>query len=511
MKSRDIERIQVDFIEQLVRSVVDTTISKVILKPRQEDTPEEWKNAIDLVLKNNDIEKLLKYDVRQKSKFGKSYVGFDVFEQEPIIWVANHNERNEALRINGLQQYAVRVVREYSAIPNATPVLRNEITYTAKDKTYLFLGGFGTNINTKNPSVEISKEFYNNTSSASFPWGYVSIETPKYIVEQNKFGKVPHNLGVIPAMEMLNKDISDYGIDRYLSDWYPAKDYIPLISEYIKYIAWEMELDHTRVIGMFSMQDLENITKTASEIAKSSNPQQALQQALKNYISKEIDEGIQGLTGEDKAIKKKLIIRTIGSEGNSVSVMNSKFDGAKHFQGLQNLISLVYKICGYSWHVAEGGGGAYENVSQTQQSQRSVFETTKEKVELFTRQWRELFIKIFYVIFNKTKELVDIEKDFDKYVHFEIVSNILMNSNSDWRKYLELKNSGLISEQRAIELIWPDMTDKQVKEELERLEEAKEKEEQAKDTDQYGAFNNQKPFGSSEYNKEETSGEDKEE
>lgn len=504
MKAKDIESIKVDFIEQLVRSVVDTTVSKVVLKQKEENIPNDWKQAIELILKNNDIEKLLKYDVRQKSKYGKSYVGFDVFKQEPIIWVAQHNERNEALRINGLHQYAVRVVREYSAIPEGTPVLRNEVTYTAKDKTYLFLGGFGTNINSNTPSWEVSKEFYNKTSSATFPWGYVSIQTPEYIIEQNKFGTIEHQYGIVPAMEMLNKDISDYGSDSFLSDWYPAKEYIPLITEYIKFIAWEMELDHTRVIGMFSMQDLENISKTTTEIAKSSNPQQALQRALRNYVSTQLNDGIEGLTGEDKAIKKKLIIRTIGSEGNSVSVMNSKFDGLKHFQGLQHLISFVYKICGYSWYIAESGGGSYENVSQTQQSQRSVYETTKEKVELFTRQWKELLIKILYVIFDKKKEIIDIEKDFDKYIHFEIVSNILMNSNSDWRKYLELKNAGLLSEERGIELIWPDLSPSEIKKELDRMKEKQEQEQKEKENAlDYNAFDNQKPFGSSQYNKEE--------
>ena len=66
---------------------------------------------------------------------------------------------------------------------------------------------------------------------------------------------------------MLNKDILDYGNDNYLSDWYPAEDYIPLVAQYIKYIAWELNLDHTRVIGMFSQQDIQNIKNQASGVA----------------------------------------------------------------------------------------------------------------------------------------------------------------------------------------------------------------------------------------------------
>lgn len=499
MKSRDIEKIKVDFIEQMVRSVVDTTVSKVVLKPKHNKVDSEWKRVIDLINKNNDIEKLLKYDVRQKSKHGKSYVGFDIFDQEPIIWVANYNPRNQALRLNGQQQFAVRVVREYSSIPEATPILRNEVTYTKKDSTYLFLGGFGLSESYQVSTMEESEKLHKSINPARFPWGYTSLETPRYILEQNKIGRNVHNFEVIPAMEMLNKEVSDYGYDNYLSDWYPAKDYIPLISEYVKFIAWEMNLDHTRVIGMFSMQDLQNITTDSTLISKSSSPKDKLEEVIKKYAVDNIYDTLS-MSGEDKAINKKLIIRTIGGEGNNVSVMNSKFDGLKQFQGLQQLIGLVYKICGYSW-TTNDGSGQYENISQTQSSQRSVYETTKEKVELFTRQWRELFIKIFYVFFDKKKELVDIEKEFEENVHFEIVSNILINNQNDWRKYLELKNSGLISTERAIKLIWPELAADELEKEIEELNKAEEEKMNLKETDKYNAFHNRKPFGGNEYNK----------
>ena len=175
---KDIEQIQIDFKEQLVRSVIDTTISKVIFQPKKQEIPWEWKEAIELITKNNNLERLLKFDVRQKSLHGKSYVGFDVFDNEPIIWVCEYNARNQALRLNGQKQFAVRVVREYASIANATPILRNEVTYTINDKTYLFLGGFGINVsNQANPSYKEAKQKYEKSldklSSSHFPWDYV--------------------------------------------------------------------------------------------------------------------------------------------------------------------------------------------------------------------------------------------------------------------------------------------------------------------------------------------------
>lgn len=506
---KDIEQIQIDFQEQLVRSVIDTTISKVIFQPKKQDISNEWKEAIDLILKNNNLERLLKFDVRQKSLHGKSYVGFDVFENEPIIWVSEYNARNQALRLNGQTQYAVRVVRDYSTIANSTPILRNEVTYTVNDKTYLFLGGFGINVNNQaNPNYKEAEKQYNKSldklSNSSFPWDYVSITTPKYIVEQHKFGVHKHNLGVIPVEEMLNKDILDYGNDNYLSDWYPARDYIPLIAQYIKYIAWELNLDHTRVIGMFSQQDIQNIKNQASGIANSTNPIDKLKSIIEGYSQRQIYNAFDNV-GEDNAIKKKLIIRSVGSEGAGIQVMNSHFDGEKHSNGLQSIISLVYKICGYSWS-ANDATGTYENVSQTQNNLRSVFETTKEKNELFTRQWKHFLLKIFYVIFKKQKTMLELEKEFEENVDFQIVSNLLMNEQNDWRKNMELYRAELASKERAIKLIWPNLTDDEVQQEIEAINQQKEEvlweENKDKEFDN-GAFNNQKPFGSKAYNKNE--------
>lgn len=507
-KAKDIEQIQVDFLEQLVRSVVDTTISEVVLKPKTENVDNKWKEAIKLINDNNEITRLLKSDVRQKSKYGKSYVGFDMFEGKPILWVAPYSHRNTALRLNGMKQFAVRVIREYSAIKGNTPILRNEVTYTDKERFYLFLGGFGVgstqgsiNDNMLN-KVQAKKDYIKaKEKQLTFPFDYVSLQTPKYVLEQNLSGKVKHNLGVLQAMEMLNKDVSDYEIsDEYLSDWYPAQDYIPLIAEYIKYIAWEMNLDHTRVIGMFSQQDLNNIQNQSKQIANSNDPRIKLERALERIANSRLNQALydEDLSGEEIAIKKKLIIKALGGENNSIDVMNSQFDGDKHFTGLQHLVSLIYKICGYSWS-AEDNAGTYENVSQTQNTLRSVYETTREKNELFTRQWKQLLTKVFFVLFDKQIPLEEIERDFDKNVDFKIVSNIIMNQNNDWRRIMELKNNNLLSTERAIKLIYPEMTDKEVKEEMRKIN----KQEQKAKFDNFNAFDNQKPFGSKPFNKED--------
>ena len=109
------------------------------------------------------------------------------------------------------------------------------------------------------------------------------------------------------------------------------------------------------------------------------------------------------------------------------------------------------------------------------------------------------------MIFKQKKTLQEIAKEFDDYVDFQIVSNLLMNEQNDWRKNMELQRAQLVSKERAIKLIWPNLTDEEIQQEVELINQEKEEvlwEENNKEFDN-GAFNNQKPFGSKEYNKGE--------
>ena len=447
------------------------------------------------------MERLVKTDVRYKSLYGKSYVGFDMYVDEygkswPILWIAPNDARNQALRLNGMKPFAVRVRREYAAVSGGQAILMNEVVYTKNDASYLFLGGFGSgpvqHINYASAQISDYKylQVHNN---ATFPFDWVSLQTPTYIVQQNKQGTHPHNYGVIPVQEFLNKDVADYIDDSYLSDWYPAEQYIPLVSHYLKYIAWEMNLDHTRVMGMFSNQDMRQMNADAFNFSKSLNPNKRLEEAKQRYFYTEMQQ-MGAMTGEDEAVRKRLLIRAIGSEGSKLEKMNSTFDGEKHVKGLQSLISLIYKICGYSWAVEETSA-VYENIQQTQRTLRSVYETTKEKVELFTRQWKGFLIDLAYAYFrintNLYKTMQEVKEEFKKYIDFVIISNIIINQNNDWRKNMELHNNKLISTRRALELIWPEMTKQEIDLELQQIKDSYFAEESILD---FNAFNNSKPI-----------------
>ena len=497
--SRDIDTIEIDFLEQLVRSVCDTTVNNVVLKPRKENIPSYWIDFIDAIRENNSLERLVKSDIRQKSLHGKSYVGFDMFNDGaklwPILWVAKHNEQNAALRLNGMKPYAVRVIRNYStSTQGGADILTNQVVYTQNDANYLFLGGFGVGAfnNRDIPSVARSNVMYKTSQGkAFFPFDWATLRTPDYILQQHKQGIWRHDYGVIPVQEFLNKDLADYDDDSQLSDWYPARDYIPLVTKYINYIAWEMNLDHTRIMGMFSMNDMNKIQSgysgTINPYFISDNPNDKLNDIWRRWRYEQANQP----TGSDALINQKLMVRAFGGQGAQLDKMNSTFDGEKHVKGIQSLISLIYKVCGYSWAV-EDATGVYENVQQTQQTMRSVFETTKEKVELFTRQWKGLLSEMAYVYFrtNQINSLSQrqVREEFNNYIEFIIVSNIIINETNDWRRTMELHNAKLISTQKAIETINPEYSTEEIAQEVERIQQIQ----KAEMVNDFNAFENTK-------------------
>ncbi|MGL4252187.1 MAG: hypothetical protein ACRCRQ_01360, partial [Metamycoplasmataceae bacterium] len=125
---------------------------------------------------------------------------------------------------------------------------------------------------------------------------------------------------------------------------------------------------------------------------------------------------------------------------------------------------------------------------------KRVYETTKEKIELFTRQWTELFCNIAFKIFKDMKietTMSSIKKEFDKYVNFKIVSNVLQEQNNDWKKTMEVFKGGIISKETALKLIYPDMNTEEIDSEKEKIEESDEQKKQINEQ-----FPNENPFGS---------------
>lgn len=465
------QNLLVELQELLSRKVVDTTINKIIFRSKEGCT-ELWNSFIQNILKNNDLERLHKTDTKMKSMFGKTYIGFDIWKKEIHIWIGDRSHSNQALRINGLDQYGIIVDRTYSTIHGGTPILKNQLVITEKNIAYLFLGGFGVQ---NNKIQEITKDNYKQKKEevlkSWLPVTWASIMTPKYIVDNFKVGVFNHNYGVLPCVEMLNKDYVDNdsgGVevwsnrrsDEYFSDWWVAKDLFSLYNGFLRFFGGELLLDHTRVIGTFSQQDMNELigqerSKGLANALNIFNRDNKKENKIANWL------------------KKKLILSSRGGEGNQIEKMQTTLRGLEHVQTLDDLTSYAFKVCGYSWD--DKSGAVYENVSQTMNSSKGVYETTKEKITLFERQWIDFYSRCAFAYFKsmgfRFSNLQSAKEEFVKNVDFQIVSNVLQQENNDWRKVIELKQNGLISTEKAIKDINPELTQLEITQEVSKINE----------------------------------------
>lgn len=490
MKKRfeeSVQHLKVDIPELLSRRVVDTTINKIVFRIKEDFENDKenimWREFVSDLYEYNDLERIHKSDTKFKSKYGKSIVGFDIWKKKPIIWFGDANVgNNQAIRINGMKQYANITMRTYSTINGGTPILRNQIVATNKTISYLFQGGFGVEIKDAKQIEEINKDKNKLEEQKKFwiPINWANLSVPQYIVDNFRVGTFRHNYGVLPVVEMLNKDFLDNDIyafeldgngssDIMYSDWYPASDLIDLYNGFLQFFGGELVLDHTRIIGMFSQQDINNLTQKHNEKFSS---------RFKSLIGRLSFNQEEELSNESELVKKKLILRSLGGEGSSIEKMQTTLRGLEHVDTLDKLNAYIFKVSGYSWD--SESIKTYENVSQTMNSTKGVYETTKEKISLFERQWTDFYSKIAFAWFKKNgkpfSSLEQCKKEFKEKVEFQIVSNVLQQENNDYQKVVELSSSGLISKEKAIKDLNPELSNFEVQEELSRIEEQDKKE-----------------------------------
>lgn len=467
-----------DFIDHLARVVVNTTCSEVVFREKElengEKVPFYWADFVEDIKEHNKLERLIKSDIKFKSIYGRNILGFDIFKGKPLFWFAEEgSEFNECMRINDQIPFAVKVQRSYANSKNEQVLLRNQIVYTENDTYTLYMGGLAAKL----------KEKFKNT----FPWANgASLQIPEYIRQNVRNGKHTHNFGTIPAMEFLNRELID-NVNDYdtLSDWYPAKDTMLLIEKTIEHFAWETELNHTRVFGSVSQQEFQAI--------KSKNNATSL--AQQNMYSRGFLNNYMEEAGSDQhIINKKLILKAFSGE-NPLSVMNSTLNINDLTSGLKALIALAFQKAGYSMNLEDNS--VYENVSQTQDKNKGVYETTKEKIKLFTSNWKELFCKVAFVLFNKvygiSKTMRDIKKEFDLFVDFKIISNVLQEQNNDWRKIMELRQNKIVSNLFAIRKIFPELSETEA---IKMNNELEESESLEMNNINNSPFENQDQFGS---------------
>lgn len=422
--------INIDIKEMIARTAQESTVNDVILKTK-DNVPLEWVEFIENINENNEILKLIKGDCRIKSLYGINYVGFEIYNNDILIFNADiNNAMNKSIRINQQQEYSSTIYRKIALM---------------KDSEYLSLKELHT-------PYEIKRLIYNSTGVYKIIFNEFEVSTPMYFKDIFKNKNVTHNYGVLCTKEFLNRSFIDFEnkINEKLPDWYPVNDLINDTNALLNFIKKERELNKTRIVG---------------SIINHNDAQ--------TYRNQWIDE-IQYMSSD-------LILNTNTPDKNAFEIMQSTFNESIHLQAITEKLNLIFKGCGYVWNM--GDSLSYQNSETATNLNKATFETTKMKVELYTNDWIDFFKNIAIAWFKTkrygNKRLSSIEQkqinklirqEFDKYVEFKIISNLIKDYNDNMEKVISLYGANLMPLNLAVQKLYPELTPTEQDELVKELE-----------------------------------------
>lgn len=420
----------------------------------KDNAPQHWQDFIDAINKGEpDLLRKLKSAEKIASMYGCYYAQFELWRDEIKINFAIPNSlRNNYLRL--AQGDAFNAVVEM-------------LWYKAKGSKLVTIESY--------TDYDVNRVVMQTGTTGLINNDIFCIKAPDYILAHNKTGLYTHDYGVLPVYQFLNKDDLDYAEGEFmLSDWYPARDMLQQLNDFwFKYVADEMQLDTTRIIGEVSYQELLGHQNEAEE----------LELFVKNknaYMDSDYYKSKTGSYSAEEKLMKKLIIRTPG-DTNRVEKMQSTFNGDGHITTFQKVLSNAFELCGYSWKSGDEAG-SYENTAAVLRVNKTDYDTTKMKKILREKNWYDFLGRIATAYFKKVKG-ISLEqaqkevKDIKKYILFEIISGMLSDYLNGDERVINLYQAGLMSKDRAVQATNPDLTEEQLKQEIGKLNE-KEQEQQ---------------------------------
>ena len=437
----------------LAYKAMNSLFSNLKLEARK-NAPQHWVDLIEAINKGEpDLFRKLKSAEKIASMYGCYYAQFELWRDEiKINFAVPSSLRNNYLRL--AQGEAFNAVVEM-------------LWYKAKGSKLVTIESY--------TDYDVNRVVMQTGTTGLINNDIFVIKAPDYILAHNKTGLYTHDYGVLPVYQFLNKDDMDYVEGELsLADWYPARDMLLQLNDFwFNYVADEMSLDTTRIIGTVSYQELFGKSSEAEE----------LELFIKNknaYMDSDYYKSKTGSYTAKEKLMKKLIIHTPG-DVNKVEKMQSTFNGDGHITTFQKWLSNAFEICGYSWKSGDDIGG-YENTAAVLRVNKTEYDTTKDKKILREKDWYIFLQRIATAYFKKTKgmslEQAQKEaKDIEKYILFEIISGMLSDYLNGDERVIDLYQAGLMSRDRAVQATNPDLTDDQLKEEISKLEE-KEQEQQ---------------------------------
>lgn len=398
-----------------------------------DDSLEEFfKNLED----NNNLLHIFKSAERQASVLGSYQMFFDIDKVDKSIKLATYipNEINQTLKIDGLTEYASVGVRQVSRTKNGVVMAVRECRTANEIQIQPYLGA----------SAKFDK----------IPVDVFTIKTPQAVLDKLNFGTFKLDYGVLSCKQFLNKEIIDYEVNEFLlSDTYEVRYLEDLLINTFMFMDGETDTNITRVIGQFSNQDIANINK----------PNQILSQLegleRTGMIDKTSVEGFAEMIydPEQSLLNSRGLLSTIGS-GNEVVVQHSTLDMKNTAEGYNKLLEIYFLGAGLDFPLKEKKGMGSATQAQIKQEARVTHDTIATANYLRTNQIQE-FIERIMIAYG-----IDPLEVRDKW-SFQIVSNLINESQHDIENIIKMKADGLVSEEIAITRANTDLD----KEALERM------------------------------------------
>lgn len=473
-----------DAIEMVSRTAMFSTCSDVQFEvledslERAEIKDFNWKAFVENIERNNDIILKIKGCVKLLSMYGRIVNYWDIIDGEITIGTANtwNNATNNITRINQTKPVAALFVYDPIYIPSYMSGLTlKELRTENYTQRIILTQSFG------------AKDDKTGEIDGFIPWQEFVFDVPPIL--KYYYGNYPSretalrtNYGIISAKEFYNADIVDFERNQFkLPDCYPVYWLLNLINgekSFLKFLYDEPNLDFTTRMGKFNLSDVE--------------PSQYVMEQQKKMVGRNVASNVGDyvkamnrliMNQEEKRqnpLKAKMFITTHES-GNEIKTMQTTFDGTRHIDYLNNLVQFIYKSSGYSWTTEDSA--AMRTNEGVQTVNKLSYETTKMKVSLLNRLWREFFSDIAYGYYHQAhfndadvrEKAMQVKKDFYKVIKFNVISNLLNDYLHKDERIITLKDAGLMSNDRAMELVNEDMTKEEIAEMTSQVETEQEK------------------------------------
>lgn len=448
---------------------------------------------------------------------------FNELERNNLLQVFKGGEINISLTGSGFFKWDVFKKKEYPFLENDIIILRwidqNEGISAWINSREMFAGVSFSNLLSSGYTLpfyiyEITTKNYSEIlnlgsieGGQKIPFWFHEVETPELLKCYN-YKRREHNYNRMSLVEVFNKNFvlggNAYQTDmeefnkadlieiknpgefgkkalnvnnwkEKLSDNYPVRDLEDEINNVLEYFLSEMSVNRTKILSNGFSSQVINQGLEIEKFLSQNNPLEFLQlnelrRTNPSRYQNEKDKLISkyGISNQEYYLMNSFIEISNG-QNVVVEKMQSTFNGAEILDTINALFTMYFDGAGIDYSIAKAAG-VYMNSLTSNLSYKKTIETIKMKKQLRERAINKMIRDIMYVWFDKDEKKLE---SFEGLWKFEIISNLVNDEYSDINRIISLKQNDLISKKRAINLAAPYLSDKELEDEMNSIEEDK--------------------------------------